>query len=50
MTNAARLETDASDDDSSATVGEEEPSGDAEDSRQAADADMDVADDVDQWL
>lgn len=42
----------ASDDDSSATVAEEGQVDEANDDRQAQmdDADMDVADDVDQWL
>jgi hypothetical protein len=40
---------DTSDDESSATVAEEEFDK-REENQQAADADMDVADDVDQWL
>ncbi|KAH7385216.1 hypothetical protein DE146DRAFT_194267 [Phaeosphaeria sp. MPI-PUGE-AT-0046c] len=49
---ATEVDADHSDGDSSATVAEEDlhQHEDANDNRQADDADMDVADDVDQWL
>jgi hypothetical protein len=48
--NVADAVDQSSDDDSSATVTEDQKPDDIEDNRRAADEDMDVADDVDQWL
>jgi hypothetical protein len=49
-TTAADTDPESSDDESSDTMPEDQAPPDTEDNRQAADADMDVADDVDQWL